>query len=76
MILNSSGGKEVPFADRSVFIRSITDLERVQYCNGDFENEFYLFIDTDGKILAMIEGNSEVAFSAAKTENAIPQWVH
>jgi len=62
--------------DRTVLVRPITDIERCQYCGGDFENQYYILAHVKEGTKEIIAGGPERAFQEAKERYTTPHWVH
>jgi hypothetical protein len=62
--------------DRTVLVRPVTDEERCQYCEGDFGQPFYTLTSLDGKLVAIVKGESKLAFRIAEKIQSKPLWIH
>jgi hypothetical protein len=69
---------QIVFDDRTVIVRPITDEERCQYYEGDYDNQYYVLIPLHSYVglPIIIMGGPEVAFHFVEEIEGIPEWVH
>jgi hypothetical protein len=66
----------IPFAENACFVRPISSQERRQHPIDKKEPLHYMIVDAEGDPLALVSGESSLAFRFARQKDHVPQWMH
>jgi|GEM_PF-2901523 len=66
----------ITFAENVWFVRPTSEAERKEHGHDKCDENCYTVVDADGKMLAIVNGESDYAFQLIRNEEALPQWMH